>query len=106
MNSVVSENPVIVSPSKELREQPVLVKLGDPWNATCKATGNPVPWVEWRREGSNHPVSPRQHDPKVVLKIVAVDEGDFGMYVCVAENSVGKANASITLRELGELFFA
>lgn len=94
----VLENPVIVSPSEELRKQPVLVKLGDPWNATCKATGNPVPWVEWRREGSNHSVSPRQHDPKVdVLKIVAVDEGDFGMYFCVAENSVGKANASITL---------
>jgi len=36
------------------------------------------------------------------LKIDSLAEKDLGIYLCVAENSVGKDNASI---ELGELCF-
>ena len=97
LNFVIAEDSVIVSPSKELRRQPV--NLGKPWNATCKATGNPAPRIEWRK--NNHTLPTTQLGSKgVVLKIDTLAEKDLGIYLCVAENSVGKDNASI---ELGEL---
>ena len=66
----------------------------------CNATGNPAPRVEWRKKGSDQPVSLRQRDLKVdVLKISAVGHDDLGIYLCVAKNWIGQATASI---ELGE----
>ena len=86
-----------------MRKQPFRVTLGEPWNAICKATGNPAPRIEWRKKYSNHSLPTRQRSSKgVVLKIDSLAEKDLGIYLCVAENSVGKDNASI---ELGELCF-
>ena len=98
LNFVITEDSVIVSPSKEMRK--VQVNLGEPWNATCKATGNPAPRMEWRKQYSNHTLLTAQNGSKgVVLKIAALTEDDLGSYLCVAENGLGKDNASI---ELGE----
>ena len=107
MNAVFSEDPVIVSPSKELTSQPVRVKLGNPWNATCKATGNPAPLVEWRRENGNEPVSPKLRDTNgAVLYMESVSQDDLGVYVCVAENSIKNSSKSTTARmEIGKFFF-
>ena len=86
-----------------MRKQPFRVNLGEPWNAICKATGNPAPRIEWRKKDSNDILPTRQLGSKgVVLKIDTLAVKDLGIYLCVAENSVGKDNASI---ELGELCF-
>ena len=101
LNFVIAEDSVIVSPREELRRQPVQVNLGEPWNATCKATGNPAPKMEWRKQYSSQTLPTTQHGSKgVVLKIEALAEKDLGIYLCLAENGLGKDNASI---ELGEL---
>lgn len=94
----VLEDSVIVSPSEEMRKQPFRVNLGEPWNAICKATGNPAPRIEWRKKDSNDILPTRQLGSKgVVLKIDTLAVKDLGIYLCVAENSVGKDNASIEL---------
>ena len=101
LNFVIAEGSVIVTPSKEMRRKPVRVKLGETWNATCKATGNPAPRIKWRKKNSNNTLRTTQHGNKgVKLKIDTLAEEDLGIYLCVAENSVGKDNTSI---ELGEL---
>ncbi|XP_015772817.1 PREDICTED: fibroblast growth factor receptor 1-like [Acropora digitifera] len=81
-----------------MRRRPVRVNLGETWNATCKARGNPAPRIEWRKKNSNHTLRTTQHGNKgVELKIDTLAEEDLGIYLCVAENSVGKDNASIEL---------
>ena len=37
---------VFIIPSKDVFQ----VKLGALWNVTCKATGNLMPFVQWRKE--------------------------------------------------------
>jgi len=94
----VLEDPIIVSPSAEFASKPVLVELGKPWNATCKATGNPLPSVEWRREKGNTSVTEKLRDSKgVVLPIRSVSQDDLGIYICVAENSKALKNRSVEL---------
>ena len=99
LNFVIAADSVIESPSEEMSRQPV--NLGESWNYTCKAQGNPAPRIEWRKRNSNHILRTTQHGNKgVELKIDTLAEEDLGIYLCVAENSFGKDNASIELDEL------
>ena len=100
----ISEDPVIISPSKEVASKPVSVKLGILWNATCKATGNPMPSVYWKKEKGNKTVTPKRKDSEgVVLTIASVTQTDLGNYFCVAENWILNSMAVRTTRvELGK----
>ena len=92
-----TEDPnVFIIPSKDV----FLVKLGALWNVTCKATGNPMPFVHWRKEKAQEVVTPKRRAPEVVmLTISAVTEADLGNYTCVAENSQDVTTAHVKLGE-------
>ena len=61
---------------------------------SCNATGNPVPTIQWTRNGSavdSSDIISRisfSHDKKQ-LTIMNVSRTDRGEYRCVAENRVG-----------------
>ncbi|XP_073254161.1 fibroblast growth factor receptor 1-like [Porites lutea] len=99
----VLEDPnVFIIPSKDVFQ----VKLGALWNVTCKATGNPMPFVHWRKEKTQEVVTPKRRAPEVVmLTISPVTEADLGDYTCVAENSqdVTTAHVKLGLTELSNL---
>ncbi|KAM7436017.1 hypothetical protein ABFA07_014162 [Porites harrisoni] len=91
----VLEDPnVFIIPSKDIFQ----VKLGALWNVTCKATGNPMPFVQWRKEKTQEVVTPKRRAPEVVmLTISPVTEADLGNYTCVAENSQDITTAHVKL---------
>ena len=93
-----TEDPnVFIIPSKDVFQ----VKLGALWNVTCKATGNPMPFVHWRKEKTQEDVTPKRRAPEVVmLTISTVTEADLGNYTCVAENSQDVTTAHVKLGEL------
>ena len=93
-------DPEILSPKLDSRIQSV--KLGQPWNITCQARGNPTPTVEWKRKNGNKSMSRREHDGSsgVVLNIDSVVEDDLGTYFCLAVNSKNVAYAYV---ELGKI---
>ena len=92
-----TEDPnVFIIPSKDVFQ----VKLGALWNVTCKATGNPMPFVQWRKEKTQEVVTPKRRAPEVVmLTISPVTEADLGNYTCVAENSQDVTTAHVKLGE-------
>lgn len=96
----------------------------------CEARGDPVPTVRWRKDDGDLPkgryaspwavtsnddslcllwrllttrVAPRYEIREDhTLKIRRLTTADVGSYTCVAENMVGKAEASATLTVHGE----
>ena len=92
-----TEDPnVFIIPSKDVFQ----VKLGALWNVTCKATGHPMPFVQWRKEKTQEVVTPKRRAPEVVmLTISPVTEADLGNYTCVAENSQDITTAHVKLGE-------
>ena len=93
-------DPEIFRPNLVSRIQSV--KLGQPWNITCQARGNPTPTVEWKRQNGNKSMSRREHDGSrgVVLNIDSVVADDLGIYFCLAVNSKKVVKASV---ELGKI---
>ena len=92
-----TEDPnIFIIPSKDVFQ----VKLGALWNVTCKATGNPVPIVYWRKEKTQEVVTQKRRVPEgVMLAILPVTEADVGNYTCVAENSQDITTAHVKLGE-------
>lgn len=92
-------DPEIISPNSGSQTQSV--KLGQSWNITCQATGNPTPTVEWKRKNGNKSMSSREPGSSgVVLTIDSVVKDDLGIYFCVALNSKNVAYAYV---ELGKI---
>ncbi|MEQ2172273.1 hypothetical protein GOODEAATRI_019452 [Goodea atripinnis] len=63
----------------------------------CEARGDPVPTVRWRKDDGDLPKGRYEIREDHTLKIRRVISADVGSYTCVAENMVGKAEASATL---------
>uniref|UniRef100_A0A8D2IME7 Roundabout guidance receptor 3 n=1 Tax=Varanus komodoensis TaxID=61221 RepID=A0A8D2IME7_VARKO len=89
---VVFERPTFI---KRPINQVVLAE--DTVNFHCEVQGDPVPTCRWRKEEGELPQgrSEVQHDN--TLRISRVSAEDEGTYTCVAENSVGKSEASGSL---------
>lgn len=67
---------------------------------TCRALGEPLPYVQWTKRGG---VLPRDHEAKHgVLIIPTVRPEDFGEYICLAKNEYGFAEGVVALQS-GEL---
>ena len=65
----------------------------------CAASGYPIPRYSWTKGGAY--VSLSHHGRQLVsgnLRIQHVKQGDAGEYICIAENSLGRRTAKITLR--------
>ena len=90
---------MIFSPDIDSRTQSV--KLGQPWNITCQATGNPTPTVEWKRKNGNKSMTSRElGSTGAVLFIDSVNEDNLGIYFCVAVNSINVAYAYVDLGKI------
>ncbi|XP_035411626.1 roundabout homolog 3 [Cygnus atratus] len=89
---VVFERPAF---SKRPLNQAVLVD--ETAEFPCEALGDPRPTARWRKEDSELPPGRWELLADNTLRISRVRVEDEGTYTCVAENSVGKSEASGTL---------
>ncbi|NXK44421.1 ROBO3 protein, partial [Chauna torquata] len=89
---VVFERPVF---SKQPLNQAVLVD--ETAEFPCEALGDPRPTARWRKEDGELPPGRWELLADNTLRISRVRAEDEGTYTCVAENSVGKSEASGTL---------
>ncbi|XP_015153566.2 roundabout homolog 3 isoform X3 [Gallus gallus] len=63
----------------------------------CEALGDPLPTARWRREDGELPAGRWELLADNTLRISRVRAEDEGTYTCMAENSVGRSEASGTL---------
>ncbi|XP_028309184.1 basement membrane-specific heparan sulfate proteoglycan core protein isoform X2 [Gouania willdenowi] len=71
---------------------PVRVRLGDPINLECQASGEPRPSVSWHRLDTHRKTmlsSPVPMESNAVMQILAARPEDSGTYVCSARNYEG-----------------
>ncbi|GCB63164.1 hypothetical protein scyTo_0013161 [Scyliorhinus torazame] len=74
------------------------VGVGDRVSLHCQAEGEPLPAVEWTKNG--HPVRENEHLvvlPNATLQILSTAMEDTGEYECVARNLMGSSFVGITL---------
>uniref|UniRef100_A0A803U092 Roundabout guidance receptor 1 n=2 Tax=Anolis carolinensis TaxID=28377 RepID=A0A803U092_ANOCA len=95
--SEVAELTVLERPSFVKRPSNLAVTADDSAEFNCEARGDPVPTVRWRKDDGELPKARYEIRDDHTLKIRKVTAGDMGSYTCVAENMVGKAEASATL---------
>ncbi|XP_015679605.1 roundabout homolog 1 [Protobothrops mucrosquamatus] len=99
--SEVAELTVLERPSFVKRPSNLAVTVDDSAEFNCEARGDPVPTLRWRKDDGELPKSRYEIRDDHTLKIRKVMAGDMGSYTCVAENMVGKAEASATLTVQG-----
>ncbi|RMB92078.1 hypothetical protein DUI87_31607 [Hirundo rustica rustica] len=63
----------------------------------CEAVGDPQPAARWRKEEGEMPLGRWEVLPDNTLRISRLQVEDEGTYTCVADNSVGRSEASGTL---------
>lgn len=70
----------------------------------CQATGNPMPQLNWFKDG--HAVSASKYPSlaigKSILQLDNVTLSDEGNYSCVASNIVGNTSRSVYVTVLGK----
>ncbi|KAF1390064.1 hypothetical protein PFLUV_G00054230 [Perca fluviatilis] len=91
---IVKESPVaIVTPVG-----PVRVRVGEPINLECQASGEPRPSVSWHRLDSNRKTmlsSPVPMKSNAVMQILVARREDSGTYVCTARNNEGTTETKV-----------
>ncbi|XP_075765709.1 roundabout homolog 3 isoform X1 [Pelodiscus sinensis] len=89
---VVFERPTFIRrPSNQV------VLAEDNVDFPCEVQGDPVPMSRWRKEEGELPRGRAEIQIDNTLRLSRVSAEDEGTYTCVAENSVGKAEASGSL---------
>lgn len=83
--------------------------LGSDVQLECRCEASPTPTTAWIRS-DGHLLTPsakylmrEEHDSyrtKMKLKIVSLDEKDFGSYKCVAKNAIGEKEGLVRLYEM------
>ncbi|XP_078144123.1 basement membrane-specific heparan sulfate proteoglycan core protein [Centroberyx gerrardi] len=91
---IVRESPVAaVTPSG-----PVRVRVGEPINLECQASGEPRPSVTWHRLDSTRKTmlsSPVPMESNAVMQILVARTEDTGTYVCTARNNEGTSETRV-----------
>ncbi|XP_013869565.1 roundabout homolog 1 isoform X2 [Austrofundulus limnaeus] len=95
--SEIAELTVLERPSFVRRPSSQVVLVDQSVEFKCEARGDPVPTVRWRKDDGDLPKGRYEIREDHTLKIRRVIPADVGSYTCVAENMVGKAEASATL---------
>ncbi|MED6264142.1 Roundabout 1 [Characodon lateralis] len=95
--SEIAELTVLERPSFVRRPSSTVVLIDQSVEFRCEARGDPVPTVRWRKDDGDLPKGRYEIREDHTLKIRRVISADVGSYTCVAENMVGKAEASATL---------
>ncbi|XP_069566959.1 basement membrane-specific heparan sulfate proteoglycan core protein isoform X4 [Brachyistius frenatus] len=91
---IVKESPVAtVTPVGPLR-----VRVGEPINLECQASGEPRPSVSWHRLDNNRKTmlgSPVPMESNAVMQILVARPEDSGTYVCAARNNEGTTETKV-----------
>uniref|UniRef100_A0A8C9UKC7 Roundabout homolog 3 n=1 Tax=Spermophilus dauricus TaxID=99837 RepID=A0A8C9UKC7_SPEDA len=96
--SGAAELVVLERPSFLRRPVNQVVLVDAPVNFLCEAQGDPPPHLHWRKEDGELPTGSRYEiRSDHSLWIGRVSAEDEGTYTCVAENSVGRVEASGSL---------
>uniref|UniRef100_A0A665WI56 Roundabout, axon guidance receptor, homolog 1 (Drosophila) n=1 Tax=Echeneis naucrates TaxID=173247 RepID=A0A665WI56_ECHNA len=96
--SEIAELTVLERPSFVRRPGSQVVLVDQSVEFRCEARGDPVPTVRWRKDDGDLPKG--RYDSireDHTLKIRRLTSADVGSYTCMAENLVGKAEASAML---------
>ncbi|XP_061698268.1 basement membrane-specific heparan sulfate proteoglycan core protein isoform X3 [Syngnathoides biaculeatus] len=98
---IVKESPVAtVTPVG-----PVHVKVGEPINLECQASGEPRPSVSWHRLDSNRKIRLSSLVPmesNALMQILVARPEDSGTYVCVARNNEGSTETKVEVVVQGD----
>ncbi|XP_041859531.1 basement membrane-specific heparan sulfate proteoglycan core protein isoform X3 [Melanotaenia boesemani] len=97
---IVKESPV----ARVTPVGPVRVRVGEPVNLECQASGEPRPSVSWHRLDNNRKVilsSPVPMDSNAVMQILVARPEDSGTYVCTARNIEGTTETRIEVKVEG-----
>lgn len=96
-------------PKIRVSNQVVGSMLGSDVQLECRCEASPTPTTAWIRS-DGHLLTPsakylmrEEHDSyrtKMKLKIVSLDEKDFGSYKCVAKNAIGEKEGLVRLYEM------
>ncbi|XP_030647958.1 roundabout homolog 1 [Chanos chanos] len=95
--SEIAELTVLERPSFNKRPSSVVVLADESVEFRCEARGDPFPTLRWRKEDGELPKGRYEILEDHTLSLRRVTLADAGSYSCVAENMVGKAEASATL---------
>ncbi|XP_068454510.1 basement membrane-specific heparan sulfate proteoglycan core protein isoform X9 [Clinocottus analis] len=91
---IVKESPVaVVTPVG-----PIHIRVGEPINLECQASGEPRPSVSWHRLDSNRKTmlsSPVPMESNAVMQILVARPEDRGTYVCTARNNEGTTETKV-----------
>uniref|UniRef100_A0A3B5MDC4 Ig-like domain-containing protein n=1 Tax=Xiphophorus couchianus TaxID=32473 RepID=A0A3B5MDC4_9TELE len=88
---LVKESPgAIVTPVGPLR-----VRVGEPINLECQASGEPRPSVSWHRLDNNRKTTLTSPVPMDSNAILVARPEDSGTYVCVARNTEGTTETRV-----------
>ncbi|KAK3560523.1 hypothetical protein QTP86_010360, partial [Hemibagrus guttatus] len=101
--SEIAELTVLERPSflRKPSSQSVLVEQSVEFR--CEAQGDPVPTVRWRKEDGDLPKGRFEIRDDHTLKLKRLSSADAGSYTCLAENMMGKAEATASLTVHGKL---
>uniref|UniRef100_A0A3Q2QKN4 Basement membrane-specific heparan sulfate proteoglycan core protein n=1 Tax=Fundulus heteroclitus TaxID=8078 RepID=A0A3Q2QKN4_FUNHE len=80
---------------------PLQVRTGDAVTVECGATGRPRPTVTWKRRGSTLHLVTQEINDVHTIKWPSARPEDSGVYVCQADNNVGKSEAAVELTVVG-----
>lgn len=90
------------SPSFENPLHNLIVNSGDTATFKCVARGNPTPCLSWKKDDQdltdNERVSITQEDGTGTLKITDIVAEDEGLYLCIAENLLGKVESCASIK--------
>eukprot|EP00063_Salmo_salar_P027465 XP_014002300.1 PREDICTED: basement membrane-specific heparan sulfate proteoglycan core protein isoform X17 [Salmo salar] len=91
---IVRESPVAtVTP-----QGPVRVRVGEPINLECQASGEPRPSVTWHRLDNARKTmlsSPVPMESNAVMQVLVARPEDSGTYVCAARNNEGTTETRV-----------
>lgn len=83
-------------PTVIVKPKQIATYEGNDVSVVCNATGNPKPSIKWRRVIKKLPSNARvENNGKLVL--TNMQKIDGGLYQCIAENPVGRADDSATV---------
>ncbi|XP_037402575.1 roundabout homolog 1 isoform X4 [Pygocentrus nattereri] len=95
--SEIAELTVLERPSFVRRPSSQSVLVDQSVEFRCEAQGDPVPTVRWRKEDGELPKGRYEIREDHTLKLKRLSSADAGSYTCLAENMMGKAEATAAL---------
>ncbi|MGH0114527.1 UNVERIFIED_CONTAM: hypothetical protein FKN15_020438 [Acipenser sinensis] len=91
---------VVPPPTARISEESVNATAGSTSSITCVVEGDPLPHINWTRNGIPIIAKPGQvgfNSNQSVLIIYAMEKTDEGQYTCIATNKINSSSANVTL---------